>query len=326
MAGARLSVVMTAYNAHRYLSTALDSIVRQADEGVEVIAVDDGSTDDTREILEGYRTKLDLKVVARPHTGNWIASMNHGLRLARGDFVGFLHHDDFWLEGRVAAVREALAREPDTDLLLHPSWFVDEWGNRLGVWRCALPEGSLLEPRRVVARLLVQNFIAVPAPLFRREAALKVGELNENLWHSADWDFWLRLAALGKTTYLARPLTAYRIHSTAVTWTGTDGAATYRWQMDAILTRHLRAWGGRGPIGNTVGRVAHFSVEANIRLAAFAHGKPSRLMGLAARFFMLGPMGWYLYLRDSRILERVSARMRVGMLSWRFMRTDGVHH
>jgi len=316
MANARLSVVMTTYNAHRFLTTALESIVRQADNAVEVIAVDDGSTDDTLGILEGYRSKIDLKVVSRPHTGNWIASMNHGLHLARGDYVSFLHHDDFWLDGRMAAVRDALAREPDTDLLLHSSWFVDDRGDRLGIWRCSLPEGSLLVPRQVVARLLVQNFIAVPAPLFRRDAALRVGGLDEHLWHSADWDFWLRLAGLGKTTYLDRPLTAYRIHSTAVTWTGTDGAATYRWQMDSILDRHLRAWGDRRPIGITVRRVANFSVEANIRLAAFAHGKPSRLIGLAVRFLTLGPAGWYLYLRDSRILERVSARVRAGMLSW----------
>ena len=62
-----------------------------------------------------------------------------------------------------------------------------------------------MSQRVVVERLLVQNFISMPAPLFSREAALRVGGLDEDLWYTADWDFWLKLAATGKTIYVPGP-------------------------------------------------------------------------------------------------------------------------
>ena len=71
----------------------------------------------------------------------------------------------------------------------------------------------------MVERLLVQNFIAIPAPLFRRDQALSVGGLDARLWYAADWDFWLKLAAMGPTVYSPRPLAGFRIHSQSQTIT-----------------------------------------------------------------------------------------------------------
>ena len=314
---------MTTYNACDYLAQALESIVAQGDKGVEVIAVDDGSTDGTLKILESYRSRLDLKIVACEHTGNWIASMNTGLQLGRGRYACFLHHDDLWLDGRLAAAREALAGTPDTVLLVHPSWFIDRSGRRLNLWRCSLKEGSGLPPEAVVERLLVQNFIAVPAPIFLREAALQVGGLDEANWHSADWDFWLKLVALGRTIYLTRPLVAYRVHPVAATWQGTSRAADYRRYMDQVLDRHFAVWEARRPIRASVQRVARFSVETNLRLAAYAHGHRPGWLALVARFVALGPAGWHRYFRDSRIIERASARLRAGTLVWDAARRPG---
>ncbi len=311
-----LTVAMTTYNAGVYLKAALDSVAAQADDGVEVVVVDDGSADDTIAILESYRRRLDLRVIARSHTGNWIASMNEGLHTGRGRYACFLHHDDVWLPGRLEAARSAVAGDPEAVLLMSPSWFVDPAGARLNLWRCPLPEGRSPSPEFVVERLLVQNFIAVPAPVFRRGVALEVGGLDEENWHSADWDFWLKLAAAGPTTYVGRPLTGYRIHPVAATWRGTGRAAAYRWQMDNVLDRHFAAWEGRRPARRAVQRVARLSVEANLCLAAYAHGHRPGWSGVAGRFLALGPAGWHRYFRDSRIVERVGARLRAGVLHW----------
>lgn len=318
-----MSVVVTTYNAHDYLVQALDSLVGQGGDELEVIACDDGSSDDTLQILDAYRSRLNLRVVAREHTGNWIASMNRGLHLARGEYVSFLHHDDAWLEGRLESVRAALTRSPETVLLIHPSWFIDSRGARLGLWRSGLPAGSL-RPDDVVRRLLVQNSFAMPAPAFRREAAIGVGGLDETLWHCADWDLWLKLAALGTVFSLDQPLTAYRIHPRAATWQGTNRAAVYRWQMDAVLDHHLEAWGSRRQLDRGLERVARFSIEANTRLAAHVHGHQPDLIGLVGQFLSLGPVGWHRYLSASRIIERSSARVRAGMLRWRGSRETQV--
>lgn len=313
-----LSVVMTSYNGSEYLAEALESVAAQAGPDVEIIVVDDGSTDDTMDVLGRYAARLPtMEVVARDHGGNWVANMNLGLRMARGRYATLLHHDDLWLPGRLAVARRILDADPTIALLLHAADFIDARGRRLGTWRCPLPKGRRLEPGRVIERLLIQNFIAMPTPIFRREAALRIGGMNEDLWQAADWDFWLGLAAQGATTYVGRSLTSYRVHPLATTWIWTDRSAAFRWQMEDVLDRHLAAWeAGRTP-NSALRRTARFSIEANVRLAACAHGHPARLANLAFRFLGLGPGGWRRYLRDSRLHERAGARIRAGMLRWR---------
>ena len=183
------------------------------------------------------------------NTANWMAGLNEGLRRARGDYVCFLQHDDYWLDGRLRAARAALAREPDAVLLLHAARFVDRDGARLGQWNCPLPTARCLAPEEVVERLLVQNFVAVQAAIFRREAALAVGGLDEALWYSADWDFWLKLAAAGRTIYLAEALSAYRIHNHSMTWWRTDEQiAEQRRQLEQVLDWHGTVLESRRPI------------------------------------------------------------------------------
>jgi glycosyltransferase involved in cell wall biosynthesis len=309
---------MTTYNARDYLSVALESIISQGDDGIEVIVVDDGSTDDTLEILGRYRSRLDMKLIVREHSGNWVASMNLGMRAATGDYVSFLHHDDHWLPGRVSALRAAVSLDPDAVLVVHPSLYINSRGEPLGVWRCALDRGRGLAPDDVVERLLVQNFIAVPGPLFRRDAGLAVGGLDEALWYSADWDFWLKLAAAGQTVYLPQPYSAYRIHPVASTWRDTDRVERVWHQLNAVLNRHIAHRESFRPVRIGVRRVARFSRDVNTLLAASAHGQRPGLdlAALALRFVALGPLGWHRYLRNSRILERASARVRAGMLHW----------
>jgi GT2 family glycosyltransferase len=309
---------MTTHNARDYLATALESVLAQEDDGVEVIAVDDGSTDETLAILESYRSRLDLQVIAREkNTKNWMAGANEGLRRARGEYVCFLHHDDYWLDGRLRKARAALARWPYAVMLLHAARFVDRARAPLGRWNCPLPAGRCLDPEEVVERLLVQNFIAIQAPIFRREAAAAVGGLDETLWYSADWDFWLKLAAAGPTVYLREALTAYRIHNHSMTWWRTDAQiAEQRRQMEVVLEEHAAALGRRRPIRPATWRAARYSIEVNTTLAAYAHRPGAPLLGLGVRLLGLGPAGWHRFLRDSRIIERVAARLRAGMHRW----------
>jgi hypothetical protein len=164
----------------------------------------------------------------------------------------------------------------------------------------------------VVERLLVQNFIAVPAPLFARAAALRAGGLDEGLWYTADWDFWLRLAAAGPAVYHPRPLAAFRIHALSQSALGVSRADEMRCQIEQVLEKHLKEWEARFPGRAEVGRVARISAAVNHALACCAHGRRPDWLPLALRFFVLGPAGWWRFLRDSRIVDRVSARLRAG--------------
>ena len=308
-----LSVIMPICNGANYLDQALQSVLSQRDDGIEVIAIEGGSTDGTVDILNSYRSRLDLNIFTSENSDNWVVKTNRGMTRARGDFVCFLHHDDLWSEGRLSVLRSLIRRAPDATMFLHPSWFIDPRGKRVGLWRCPLSQGVELEPDLLVERLLVQNFISIPAPLFSRAQALRVGGLDTALPYTADWDFWLKMMATGKTVYYPRALSAFRIHPQAQTMQASLDIADFRRQLEAVLERHLDRHGAVRGIDRRILHVALFSIEVNIGLAAWAHGCESNPLHLLAEFFRLGPAGWHRYLRDSRIIERSLPRYRIGL-------------
>jgi GT2 family glycosyltransferase len=304
-----LSVIMPTYNGSAYLSATLASIESQGDPGLEVIAIDDGSSDATLAILQDYSQRLPLRILARRRVGNWVANTNRGLVEATGRYVCFLHQDDLWLPGRLQTLRQIIAREPDAELLLSASRYIDARGRWLGTWRCPLPAGHLHQGT-LLERLLVQNFIAVPAPLCRREAALAVGGLDEALWYTADWDFWLKLANRTRAVYCPRPLAAFRIHAQSQTAQGVARAGEMRRQIEVVLEKYLPPWLAAHPGRDAVARTARLSMEVNYTLARCAFGDRPNWLALAWRLTALGPTGWYRFFRDSRILERVAAQVK----------------
>lgn len=321
-----LSVLMPTYNGAAYLAAALESIVAQKDDDIEIFAVDDGSTDDTLLVLRHYAEKLPLQVVVRGRVGSWVVNTNYGLSLARGEYVCFLHQDDCWLPGRLAALKTQAAVHPQVVLFLHASVFIDAMARRLGVWRCPLPHTYRpLPPDRVRERLLIQNFIAIPAPLFRRETALRLGGMDERLWYTADWDLWLKLATAGDSFYDPRPRTCFRIHELSQTMRQSGDDAEFRRQHRAVLQHHLpacpRRRGRRTDLksflqASHLPLLAEFSAEVNSALAGSLHRRKPNWVALLRHGLSLGLAGWHRFLRDSRIVERVLARLWVCVPLW----------
>jgi hypothetical protein len=306
---------MPTYNGARHLPTALESVRAQLDRGIEVVAVDDGSTDDTIEVLQSLSKSIRLRIIERPHTGNWVSTANLGLSVASGEWACFLHQDDVWSPRRVGTLKATLTRRSDLSLVLHPSWFIDDKGKRLGIWRCPLPASCRpIEPGRLIQQLLVQNFIAMPAPLFKRDLALHVGGLDETLWYTADWDLWLKLGAVARTAYLPEPLTAFRLHSESQTVRGSQRLTEFRAQLESVLQSHLDAYKSAGGDGDLLRPVCQFSVDMNVSLATALHGERAPWRQLGLQFLSLGARGWHQYIRDSRISERVAARLRAKVL------------
>ena len=304
-----LSVLMPTYNGAAYLRSALDSVVAQHDPEIECIAVDDGSTDDTVAILRTYADRMALEIVERPRVGDWVANTNIALARARGAFACLLHQDDTWLDGRLRRMKAATDRHPDVDLLLHPAWFIDSRGRRLGPWRCPLPaEPAVIDPAVILPRLMIQNFVAIPSPIFRTTAARAVGGLDDALWYTADWDFWLKLGATSRTLYLPEPLACFRVRPEAQTSRRSVDIADFTAQQDIVLDRHLGRLGADAR--RRTRRVAAFSIAVNTVLASRYHRQTASMMPVFTTFLRLAPWEWHTYLRHSRIWERVRARLR----------------
>lgn len=301
-----LSVIIPTYNGSKYLAAALDSVVMQQESDLECVIIDDGSTDNTLEIIQDYQDSLNIKLITKARQGNWVTNTNHALEVATGTYACFLHQDDLWLEGRLKQIKMAIAAYPQASLYLHDSVFIDEQAKPLGIWRCPMSaKRQAIRIDEMQEKLLIQNFIAIPAPVFNRTAALASGGLNDQLWYTADWDFWLKLATAGDTCYIPRPLAAFRVHGDSQTIRRSSSVAEFRQQMRQVIDQHLPPQANR-----EVTKVAFFSSEVNTTLAALVHGKSPNLLKLAAEFISLGPTGWRRYWQDSRISERVSARLK----------------
>jgi len=303
-------VIMPTYNSERYLRETFESLVAQDERGFECVVVDGGSTDATPDIIGEYSRSLDVRVFLRPDFPNWIGKTNFGFAEAAAEHVCMLHHDDLWNAGRAGAVRRALASNPETALVLHPSTLIDGAGRAVGQWSCPLePVPQSYAPQQMLERLLVQNFISVPSPTFRRDTALEVGGVDPSLWYTGDWDFYLKLASTGPTVYLDEPLSSFRLHGASLTVTGSANGAEFRRQLDTVLERHIGSI-MNDDVRHRVQRTARASNEVNAALAAALHGSYGELPRAFGALAALGPAGWRRYFRYSRISERVGARLR----------------
>ncbi len=304
-----LSVIMPVYNGENFIAAALESVRTQYRNGIELVVVDDGSQDRTLEILRDFAEALPIRIISPGRLGNWVAATNIGLREATGDWACFLHHDDLWLPGRI----ERLWREMEAAegvLILHDAVFVGPDGQRLGPWTCPLSEG-LVPSDRFIERLLIQNYIALPSPIFRRQAVLDSGGLDESLWYSADWDHWLRLGALGPVRFIGETLSAFRIHAASQTAARKVQPDEWKQQLATVLERHLNHQKWTGKRKAFVERTARVSIAVNSALAAASRHEPIRPFTVIPGLLALGPAGWHRYVRDSRIMQRVGSRLKI---------------
>jgi GT2 family glycosyltransferase len=305
-AKAWLSVIMPIHNGAAFLEAALESVAREAPAGVEIIAVDDGSADASPSILDRYKERLPMRIFGH-QSGSWVAGTNLGIRESEAPFVCILHQDDLWLPGRLDSIRTQLdTASPDT-MVLHHAVFIDSHGRHRGDWRCPLPPGDV--PRDLaLSRLLVQNFIAIPSPVFPRKLVLDTGGLDERLWYSADWDLWLRLAGICRLRFIPRAYAAFRVHESAQTVTESANLTEMADQLETVRQRHFHHLRASLSISAEVEAAGKFSNALNVQLMGMAHGNRQGLIPLARDFLALGPRGWHRYVRDSRILERMRAR------------------
>ena len=150
-----------------------------------------------------------------------------------------------------------------------------------------------------------------PAPVYRKDAWLAAGGLDENLWYTGDWDIWLKLAAQGPVCHHREVTTAFRVHGSSLTVTGSRDAADFERQMQIVLDRHLpRLAAHRG----RVHRAGIASIKVNGALAAAASGRLAPLLPALGRVLALGPAGIHRYIRDSRIADRLIPRVRAKLM------------
>jgi glycosyltransferase involved in cell wall biosynthesis len=206
----RASLIIPTFNHARFLGAAIDSALAQTLGAVDVIVVDDGSTDDTPAVLERYAGRV--RVLRQPNRG-LSAARNAGLAAARGTFVSFLDADDVMAPTKLAAQLAVVERSPAIgwtycDVLMETvaTGATTRASERFGYAARAL-DGWLFP------ELIHGNFIPAIAPLVRRTALEAAGGFDERLTALEDWDMWLRLSLIAEARYTPDVLVTYRIRA-----------------------------------------------------------------------------------------------------------------
>lgn len=304
-----LSVVIPVHNGEHFLAATLESVAGETPEGVEFLIFDSSEDlDSSKRIVERFSDRLDLRWTAAAHTPSWTAKTNHGVSVAKAPYVAMLHQDDLWLPGHLQSVQASLTATSDFAMSIGPSVFVDAKGRSVGHWQLPFAPG-VIQSDLMLSTLIVQNSIAVPAPIIKRALWASCRGLEEDLWYTADWDLYLKLAQLGSVHVRRAETTAFRIHGSSLTMTGARDAAAFRDQHELVLARHL-------PLVPAADRPAvqlraRASIEVNCLLASASRGEgqgAGRTMRALAR---LGPAGALTYLRQSRLIDRLLPRMRL---------------
>lgn len=229
-----VSVVIATYNMARYLPQALRSVLLQTYPNLEIIVVDDGSTDATPVVIEPFRSSPAVRYIRQANAGQ-AAAKNHGVREARGEYIAFLDADDFWVDDKLAAQVPLLQRSPDVGVVYSRLHYVDANGTRVGVSDNELFRGD------VSGALFVRNFIGFGTAVARRACFECLGGFDESLTMGIDYDLWLRFSTRYRFDYVDRPLLCYR------RWPGqmsNDTSGRYRNGM-LIMERFLREHPGR---------------------------------------------------------------------------------
>ena len=198
--------------------------------------------------------------------------------------------------------------------LLHPSWFINAAGRRVGKWQCPLARRTQrLGTTELLSRLVIQDFVAASATPLQGERRRAGGALDESLWQVADWDFWLKLAALGPAVYHPAPLVSMRIHAASQTIARAGCADDLKRQFATVHARNLSLLRRMGPAADHVARVARYAVEVNLALSRYVAGQQAGWLSLFWGFLRLGPGGAVSFLHNSRIVERAASRIRAGI-------------
>ncbi len=202
-----VSVVIPSYNQASFLAENLASILTQSYRNLEVIFIDDGSTDNTKEII----TKINderLKYVYQTNSERAVAR-SHGIKLATGKYVCLVDSDDIWYKNKVEQQVKVMENDPELVLCYASVDRIDEHSKKIKTAK-RQQQGS---SGYVYFDLLKRNFIPSVTPMIRKDILDEVGDQNTKFIPYEDWDFWLKIARLGKFKHLKKALGAYRLHS-----------------------------------------------------------------------------------------------------------------
>lgn len=187
-----VSVIIPTYNREKYIKRAIDSVLSQTYQNFEIIIIDDGSTDNTKEFLQSYFGDKRICYIYQDNQGVATAN-NNGIKKASGKYIALLHSDDFWCDNRKIE-KQINFLEKYHDYLLVGGGIIRVKENGKETFRILYPEND----EQIRKTMLLSCSFASSAVVFKKEAWKKTKGFNENIEVCEDWDLWMKIGKVGK--------------------------------------------------------------------------------------------------------------------------------
>lgn len=204
----KVSIVIPSYNRANFISDTLESIIRQSFKDFEILFIDDGSTDNSPEIVNNFIEKDYRVKYFRQANSERAVARSYGISLSNSQYLCLVDSDDLWYPNKLERQVELMDANPELV-------FSYASVNRIDFNNKRLPSS----PRQhegysgwVFYKLLQRNFIPSVTPMIRTEILKKIGKQVTEFIPYEDWDFWLRISRKGKFLHIKEPLGDYRIH------------------------------------------------------------------------------------------------------------------
>ena len=208
-----VSVVVPTYNAGRYVGEAIESVLRQTYKNFELIVIDDGSTDNTEEVVKRYGKQV--RYIKQKNSG--IAeARNRGIHAARGELISFLDADDVFLKHKLERQVRYMSDHPDCAMVYGNYSMMDEDGTLIHEDMFA-HMGVSCRSGMVLKELLLRCFIWTCTVVVKEEVFQKLGFFDSKFVSGQDYDMWMRIAAAYKTGCVSEPLSVYRQNPNSIT-------------------------------------------------------------------------------------------------------------
>lgn len=221
-----VSIVFTSYNHKEYLKQALDSLINQTYPNLEIIIIDDCSTDGSQEILRQYEHihNINLKLQTQ-NSGSYVKASNYGASFAKGEYILFAQCDDFAEANQIEVLLEAFNNNPSVGVVFSKSNLVDEKGitftddflGRERSFKRSVKETGLIKGSKMKEFLSFSCVIPnLSAALIKHNLFKEINGLSEQYLVVADWEFWLDLTEKTDFYYINQPLNYFRQHDTTI--------------------------------------------------------------------------------------------------------------
>lgn len=203
-----VSIIIPAYNKAELTVKTVESVLAQTYSNIEIIVVDDGSKDNTEELMRPYADQGKIRYIKKEN-GGACSARNVGIHEAKGDYLGFLDCDDLYMPEKVSRSVEYLEKNREAGLVHNPSYLVDNDEKIIGTYFYLLSfsEGTVFE------KLITWPFICNSTVIARKECFDKVGSFDESIFMPADWEMWLRISKSYGIGFIREFLTKYRKES-----------------------------------------------------------------------------------------------------------------